>query len=161
MASDRALRKKTLTSFKVTERKKALVFSSHRVQLCSGPLGEAWHILTPTPRLASGWLISAPVTGVQWQWFWKTSEKGLSSSSGSGRCPFPRGEDADYFSHRKLAKDGHQGNRQRRSGISGLQRGWLWFMVDYRFVRADDTTASLCGAEPAGGQVVSAGHRIL
>jgi len=47
----------------------------------------------------------------------------------------------------------------RETGISGPQRE-ADCGVDYRLVRAGEMTAPCCGAEPAGGQVVSAGPRI-
>lgn len=46
-------------------------------------------------------------------------------------------------------------------GLVGCSRADYGYIVDYRFVTANDTTASLCVAEPAGGQVVSAGYCLL
>lgn len=66
--------------------------------------------------------LSASHWSAKWQWFSKTSWRGLSSSS----CPLPRRKDADHFTHKEQAKHSHQGNHQRCSGISGLQQGWLW-----------------------------------
>ncbi len=143
-----------MTSCKVTERKKALVFSFLWVQLGSGLLTKAWHIPTPTARLAPSWLISVPVTGVQWQWF---SKKPLYRASAAVAAADALCQEAKMQSTLLTESDKRQSPRK----LVKMLWGWLWFKVDYRFGRDTDATAPLGGAKPAGGQVARDGYCIL
>lgn len=102
------------------------------IVFCSALLWPAWGSLArPGTNCPSGNQLTDPSAS---HWSAMTVIlKNLIKKKSSSSCCLPRAKDAKHFTHKELAKHSHQGNHQRCCGISGLQRGRLWLIVNDTF----------------------------